>query len=163
MPGRANSIDGLCEPPGTLWLRASELAPVPPTRALAATIICMTPPSAIIPTKPNRLRNAKQTKGNATVSDKSTLMADVLASAAPTTAMYGPAASPTTLSKKFSVGPKPHYEPSRRMSVLTEPAHGPSSSAPAARDVSPEGDFLFEGLSSLPSRPPGRPVLQDFI
>jgi hypothetical protein len=133
----------------------SELAPVPPARALAAAIICMMPPSAIIPTNPNRLRNAKQTKGSATISDKSTLMADVLASAAaPATAFYGRAASPTTLSKKFSVGPKPYCGPSRRMFVLTDRLPGPSLSAPAARDLSPEGDFLFEGLSSLASRPP---------
>jgi hypothetical protein len=36
----------------------------------------MTPPSAITPTKLNKLRNAKQAKGTATISDKSTLMAD---------------------------------------------------------------------------------------
>jgi hypothetical protein len=53
-----------------------------PATARAASTVWMTPPSAIIPTRPNKLRHAKQAKGAATASNKSTLIADVLAPAA---------------------------------------------------------------------------------
>jgi hypothetical protein len=42
----------------------------------------MTPPIAMIPKKPIRLRSAKQAKGSATAKEKSRAMADTLASKA---------------------------------------------------------------------------------
>ena len=70
---------------------------------LAAPSIWMTPASAMIPTRSNKLSNAKQAKGTATASDKSRLMAGCPCVRRPTNRILGRSTSPEYAVQKILI------------------------------------------------------------